>query len=307
LIVLSQAKFFVLDFGKSTPLGVFAVPPSLVELKAVAPFEQPPTINPHAWPAFEGMIREVGRSAFRMPTSCAMYLRKHLANFDTERELLLLAMNERVPELILEEVSDGPVEPVLEKLTNTLIKKHNLTPERAKWAVEAWAVSVKRGPGYVPPSQQVDSTPMPAKPPISKTNERLILGGVASIGGAIGGMLGNGAPYLFLYISYFFVDQQFENRTANAKDAFTVALFLIVMSMGLVAGALGTFAGWWMGRGNERPWASAAAGCGSAFGMGCICTLLIGPGLVATIPIFFSAFGATYTSASRGGHNLSGE
>jgi hypothetical protein len=276
-----------------------------IQLLDAPPFAQPESIHPEAWYAFEGMIDTVGRTAFRMPTSCDLYLKQHLADFPKERQLLSAAMQQNIPGTILEDSVNGAIEPVLARLTREFAAKQKCSPEEAKWAVEAWAVSVKRAPGYVGHLEVLNRKPVAEVPTVSPKEERAIMGVIAALGGVFGAMAGNGLPWLFLYISYFAVDKHFSNREANAKDAVTILALLILMASSSVGGGIGAMLGWWMGRGNERPWAAFAAAFGAAFGTGCIYSMLFGPNWFATIPMGFAAFGAAYTSAARGGYEPS--
>ncbi|MGL6076248.1 MAG: hypothetical protein ACRC8S_19000 [Fimbriiglobus sp.] len=268
---------------------------------AVPLFTQPEGIDPGAAFAFERMIDEVGRTAFRMPTSCDMFLAKHLGAYPKERKLLSAAMNAGVPQNLLEESNLGEVDRIIARLAKELQAKFNIPLEEAKWAVEAWAVSVKRPPGYVGSLKaQVKYVDAP-KRTVSPRTERLIMMLIASAGGFLGGFFGN-ASSLFLYSAFFLVDQQHSGRTATGTDAVVIIYFLFIAFLGGLGGGLGAAVGWWMGRGNERPWASFAAAFGAAFGAACLLTMTFrGPKLFSGIGIGMSAFGATYTCASRGG------
>ena len=76
--------------------------PPLVELTVATPppFPCPATLSEGAWPAFEAVVAEAGATVYRMPTSCDFLLKRDLAAFPKERELLSRTLHRGVPEAV---------------------------------------------------------------------------------------------------------------------------------------------------------------------------------------------------------------
>jgi len=267
------------------------------------PIDVPDSINADAWFAFEAVIEACGKTFFRMPTSCEFFLKKHLGEFPEERDLLIAALRQGIPQAIIESGQSGEINPVLARLTQDLHAKVGGRAEAARWAVEAWSAGLGKPPGTVSvPVVRLTGAPKPPPPKaVGDKSVRAITAGIAALGGALGGGLGNGGAFSVIYLSGMAVDGKYGNLKPSNQDYAILILFLILMTMGAMAGAFGAFMGWWLGRGNERPWAGFGAAFGAAFGTGCITTFLVGPGLGVCFGMGLCAFGAAFTCAARGG------
>lgn len=268
----------------------------LVELTLAPsrPFPCPETLDTDAWPALAAMIAESGPTVFHTPTSCDFLMKQHLAAFPRERELLSLALHRGVPATIAKDDQPGPVAPLLARLADQLAAATDTPPDEATWAVHAWASAVGR-----PPYSVVGATRPKPQPPadavvVAATTERAVMSGIAGLGGALGGLLGNGAVQMALHAV-------FAVKSSGQNDARTISVLVLTMAAGATLGGIGGAAGWWLGRGDERPWAGFAAACGAAFGTGCLAMMLRDPNLATATAMGLAALGATYTCASRGG------
>ena len=275
----------------------------LVELTLAPsrPFPCPETLDGDAWPALAAMIAESGPTVFHTPTSCDFLMKQHLAAFPRERELLSLALHRGVPATIAKDEQPGPVAPLLARLADQFAAATDTPPHEATWAVHAWASAVGR-----PPYSVVGATRPVPKPPadavvVAATTERAVMSGIAGLGGALGGLLGNGAVQMALYAVFSAVDAVHAVKSSDRDDARTISVLVLTMAAGAIMGGIGGAAGWWLGRGDERPWAGFAAACGAAFGTGCLAMMLRGPNLGTATAMGLAALGATYACASRGG------
>lgn len=272
---------------------------------APPPFETPDGLSPDAYPALKRMLKACGKTAFRMPSSCELFVRQYLAHFPAERDLLVAALRRGVPEKVAAHSGRDGYDAFLGGLAADLARDTGLDGPRAKWAVEAWATGIGRPPGYAAPPvtpRVVEPPPGFDKPRVADRTVRRVMAGVAAAGGFLGGLLGNGGGLLVLLVTDVAVDASFSGESVGMGE---VALFLVVaflMVVGGVCGAAGAFAGWMYGRGDERPWGGFAAACGAAFGTGCLLFFCVGPGLITALAMGCSAFGAAFTAASRGGH-----
>ncbi len=279
--------------------------PPLVELTVATPppFPCPATLREAAWPVFESVIAEAGATVYRMPTSCDFLLKRDLAAFPKERELLSLAMHRGVPEAAAKTDAD------LARLAADFAAATDTAPDEALWAVNAWAATVGPSPSAAPkPKARRRSDAIS----VSGRAERRIMAGIAALGGLLGGGVGNGA---LLYLLGFADGGQVKYRvqSGGTQGAWTdgslspalVALFVgLSVGLGALFGAAGAALGWWMGRGNERPWAGFGAAWGAGMGTGSLFLFITGPGPITAALIGVTTFGATYTAAARGGRSV---
>jgi hypothetical protein len=271
------------------------------------PFDTPDGIDPDAYPALKRMLKACGRTSFRMPSSCELFLKQYLSKFQPELELLVTALRRGVPEKIYQHPArDGGFDAFLADLAAALARDANIDPVVAKWAVEAWATALGRPPGFVAPPvvPRVLAPPPPDRlqPQVSDQGVRRIMAGIAAAGGFLGGMLGNGGGLLFILVSGAAVDAYYTGTSVGLGEVALAVVIGISMLAGGVCGGLGGFAGWLFGRGDDRPWAGFAAAFAAAFGTGCLLFFCLGPTLPTAMAMGVSAFGAAFTAASRGGH-----
>lgn len=270
----------------------------LVPLEAVPP-ANPSGYDPGARAAFLRMIHECGPTVFRMPTSCEMFLRQHLGGYDAERAALAEALRKGVPEKIAGEAGSPGFPQVVDGLKSKLTGSGGLTAAQAAWAVDAWKDALVRPVNAAPPPVVRESRA--AAPALSDQGLRRAMMGIAVAGGGLGGFLGCGAVHLFYM--WLFVSSN-THKAGQTEAMLGLGLFhLVFMLGGGICGALGSWLGWHLGRGNDKPWASFSAGFGSAFGTGTVATFVGCCMLFSPIFVLFASFGAVYTTAARGGHN----
>jgi hypothetical protein len=269
------------------------------------PFATPDGLSPDAYPALKRMLKACGKTAFRMPTSCELFLRQYLAHFPAERDLLIAALRRGVPDKVAAHTGRDGYDAFLGDLAAGLARDGGLDGPQAKWTVEAWATGLGRPPGYVAPpvkARVVEPPPDHDQPGAADTTVRRVMAGIAAAGGFLGGLLGNGGPLLVLLLTDVAVDARYNGEAVEAGEVALFVLVAVAMIGGGVCGAAGAFGGWMFGRGDERPWGGFAAACGAAFGTGCLLFFCVGPGLITAVAMGCSAFGAAFTAASRGGH-----
>ncbi len=278
--------------------------PALVELTVVTapPFPCPETLSADAWPALQALVAESGATVYHMPTSCDFLLKRHLAAFPKERELLSLALNRGVASEVAKRGAD------LARLADDFAAATGTPPPEARWAIDAWAAAVGPSPVVAPVAKARRLSDAVA---VGAVAERRIMAGIAALGGLLGGGVGNGA---LLYLLGFADGAQVKYRVqrdgvqgawSDGNAAPLVMALMVAFSVGLGAlfGAAGAALGWWMGRGNERPWAGFAAAWGAGMGTGSLFLFITGPGPITAILIGVATFGATYTAAARGGRS----
>lgn len=269
------------------------------------PFDTPDGVNPDAYPAFKRMLKACGRTSFRMPTSCELFLRQYLAKFPAELDLLAAALRRGVPERVYQHSGREGYDAFLADQAAALARDAGLAEPQARWAVEAWATALGRPPGFVAPPvvpRVLEPPPEHARPGVSDKTVRRVMAGIAAAGGFLGGLLGNGGGLLVILVSGAAVDAQQAGEGVGAGEVVLIVAVVLMMLAGGVCGGLGAFAGWMFGRGDDRPWAGFAASGGAAFGTGCVLFFFTCPGPLVAGAIGVSAFGAAFTAASRGGH-----
>lgn len=271
--------------------------PPLVELTVAVPppFPCPATLSEGAWPVFEAVVAQAGATVYRMPTSCDFLLKRHLAAFPRERELLSLALHRGVPEAAAKRGADHA------QLAGDLAAAAGTPADEALWAVNAWAATVGPSPLAAP---KVKAKQMSDAVVVGATAERGIMTAIAAVGGLLGGGVGNGSLLLLMSLFDGGSVQYRVTRdgvTGPAMDGGLSILIALSMGTGALLGAAGAALGWWMGRGNERPWAGFAAAWGAGMGTGSLFLFITGPGPITAAIIGVATFGATYTAAARGG------
>jgi hypothetical protein len=280
------------------------VPPEAPAVPPAPPIETPPHLNADAWFAFKKMVRTCGKTVFRMPSSCEMYLRQHLARFPAERDLLLASLRQDVPNCVMEHDGRDGYDEFLTATIQSFCASGEYDPAEAKWAVEAWATALGRPPGYQAPPPVARAIAPPPQA-ISEAAVGWIMKLIVAAGGFLGGLLGNGAAILFFLVAGVAVDSHYSHDATVGQTQVAIAILMIVsMLMGGVLCGLGALAGWSMGKGDERPWSGFAAACGAAFSTGCFLFFVRGPGLSAAIGMAVATWGATFATASRGGRRI---
>lgn len=270
------------------------------------PFAIPPGINVEAWEKFDQMVQDCGKTIFRMPTSCEIYLKQYLRSYPEERRLISEALKLGIPDQILQTAGDGDYANFLTESAHRVAEAAGVDEGYGRWAVDAWATALNRPVGYKAPKVELrPKVPEKEKPAVSDTTLRRIMACIAGFGGFMGGAVGNGGAVLVLLVTDVAVDNKFYGKEVGNHEIAGILVLLFLMFMGGVFSGLGAFAGWLFGRGDQRPWAGASAAFGSAFGTACVCFFVTGPGLSCAIAMTISSFGASFGMAARGGYKPS--
>lgn len=265
-----------------------------------------PDFRKEAQDAFRRMIKTAGVTIYRMPTSCELYIRQHLGEYEPERLALVEALRRGVPERIVQ--FEGGAEEYNQFLlgeARKLASSAKLLDGAAWGAVECWAAGVGRPVGSeAPTTSAVRALETPEqKKVVADDNLRLVMGLIAAAGGFLGGFLGNGLSFLLILVGVTAVDASGPNGKApGAEHALAFLAVFVGMLTGGIAGGLGGLSGWLMGRGDQRPWVAFSACFGAALTTGAVVSALRGAGWTSAILIIGASFTAAYTSASSGGY-----
>ena len=73
---------------------------------------------------------------------CRNILFDCLTDYPKEKSVLILALNEGIPNSLLEYDDTIPLELLLDKLKNQLLERSAITKEFAKWCIESWALAL---------------------------------------------------------------------------------------------------------------------------------------------------------------------
>ena len=231
-------------------------------------------------------------------------MKRHLAAFPKERDLLSRALHGGVPEAVAKHAADLP------RRTADFAAATGVPADEALWAVHAWAATV--GPSAAPvPVLKVRRRRSNAVA-VSALAERRIMAGIAALGGMLGGGVGNGALLLLMDfgtgggVKYRVTRDGVPGDWSDGGGSTALVMALMValsVGLGALLGGAGAALGWWMGRGDERPWAGFRAAWGAGMGTGCLFLFITGPGPITAVIIAVATFGATYTTAARGGRS----
>jgi hypothetical protein len=262
-------------------------------------------MRPEASQALAELIQEYGKSIIRMPSSCQMYMAVKLANYSDELVLLSDSLRRGIPEKILQHAGTDEYDAHLARLGEEFAAARGIDRTVAAETVTAWATALNRPPGYRPAAMPDRLYPEEHKPdPAEEKTARMLMALITGAGGFLGTALGAGLAGLAMLITDVAVD---DPRTAaqmgEARPAMhAVILVAILLKMGIAGCASGVTAilGWLWGKGDSKPWAGFAAAFGSGFSLALI-FLSFSNSLIRMGIIAVSVFGASFTTAARGG------
>jgi hypothetical protein len=266
------------------------------------------SFSPEAEDAFAEFAADCGREAYKTPSACETYLNQYLEKYPTELELLIAALRVGVPKRIAAQDARVGYDDFLSQLADKFAAAAHTDREAATWAVGAWAFAVGKPVGFVggaadPTAGRVyeDAGPPP--------NERLVRRAMAMIvtaGGFLGGAVG--AALLPVLVMASDVAAAYHSRGTHVMSAEMTQDVTVLLVLGLMVGAgliaaLGAMAGWWMGQGEERPWATFGVAFGTALTTTMFLLFCLTP-ILKPVILFGAVFGATYKSAARGGREF---
>jgi hypothetical protein len=88
----------------------------------------------------KALIEACGKDFYQFPDRCEGGLQDFLAKYKREKNLLITALREDVPKILIESPAKGlPLELVQGQLVQKLQADHDISEEGAKWVVESWA------------------------------------------------------------------------------------------------------------------------------------------------------------------------
>ncbi|MGL4421608.1 MAG: hypothetical protein ACRCZF_13150 [Gemmataceae bacterium] len=257
-------------------------------------------MTPEAEEAIAEFARDCGPDIWKMRQSCETYLHNYLVKFPVEHELMLAALTLGVPERIVRFGDSDGYDAFLGELAEKFEHAAHTDAEAAKWTVGAWAFSLGKPLGYVKVELENDGKVYAAALDPKKVRlEQNLMTLIVIGGGGIGGI----CAVLTLPVLFLLVDLTHDGVDyLNSELGVGLAIFLLMMALfdGVVA-AFASFVGWYMGRGDRKPWASASAAFGTAFGTSMVLTML-GSLFLRPIFLFASVFTVVYKTSARGGH-----
>ncbi len=110
------------------------------------------------------LIAKHGKSLAEDKIRCSALLRDYCSAYKAEINILITAMDEHVPSLLIKQPTSSPTDVVISQLAKRLRIDRGLAEENARWAVESWALAL----GVIQSSSISSSVtkPSPPKPPI---------------------------------------------------------------------------------------------------------------------------------------------
>jgi hypothetical protein len=177
--------------------------------------------------------------------------------------------------------------------------------EAATWAVGAWAFALGKPAGYRPVATAENAGRVYEEPPPPRQEHmvQVLMATIVTLGGFLGGGLGGLMLPLVVMAADVAADYHTKggpmSRTVTNTAVTSIAVLVAVAAVGASSG-VGALAGWLLGRGSERPWASFGTAFATALGTNMVVLFCMGPLLGAPIQFGF-VFAATYRSAARGG------
>lgn len=266
------------------------------------------SIDPKAEEAFAEFIERCGTDSWKIPSSCETFLTQYLAKFPAELELLVAALRVGVAKRIAGQDARVGYDDFLSQLADKFATAAGTDREAATWVVGAWAFGVGKPVGYAPPEEKPAAGRRydpEGSPPDDKFVYRVMTLIVVG-GGALGAAIGAACLPIILMATDVAVDH-YKNgmyfRQSAMSDGATLLLVLAMMVGAAAVGALGAWAGWYMGSGAENPWASFGVACGAAFTTTVLLVFFV-TAVLKPVVLFGAVFGATFKSAARGGREF---
>ena len=101
-------------------------------------------MNDEARQKLREIVGEIGSNVSDNPQVWRGYLTDRLAEYTLERQALISALNENIPDDLLSSQTSLPPVVQIERLTQKLVDRLGLQNEVARWAVESWALALGR-------------------------------------------------------------------------------------------------------------------------------------------------------------------
>lgn len=265
-------------------------------------------MNDQAREELRKVIRTYGAGICNTPRSCEMFIRQACGAYPDESRALIEALRQGVTvELQGYKPAERPWEEFAGQLQGRL-KRNGLAAEEGSWAVEVWARVLGRHPEtYVaPPEFKPIVTPTdPSKVQGPDRAVKIVMTTIVGLGGGLGGFFGSTMVPGAILLTSAALDMPYMRmamRQAGVQRVWLVVILVLVIlgSIGFIAGAVGGAGGWLFGRGDRGHWNGFLSACGGAFvssALGSYFAGLPGSGLGS----FLGSFGASMTTASRGG------
>lgn len=110
---------------------------------------QPPALSGEPLRSLHKLLEERGRVIAGDRRLCAALLRDICGTHKLEINLLLAAIDEHIPEELMEPRAAVPEILLLGRLTTRLVGNQGLDPDNARWAVETWQHALQDGMRFV--------------------------------------------------------------------------------------------------------------------------------------------------------------
>jgi hypothetical protein len=238
-----------------------------------------------------------------------MYMAAKLARYPDELALLTESLRRGIPEQILQHAGTDEYEAELARLGAEFAKARGIDRSVAAETVTAWVIALNRPVGYQPapvPDRVYPDSFDPSREKTAKILMTLIVGLGGFLGCALGTLFMIGVNVYLVGVDVELFDKKVTERINIGENITSRAAItaVILVRMG-IAGSLGgvvAVLGWLWGRGDTKPWAGFAAAFGSGFGMSALTLSYFRFAVLFRLAIVaVSVFGATFTTAARGG------
>ncbi|MBN1573329.1 MAG: hypothetical protein JW984_09060 [Deltaproteobacteria bacterium] len=88
------------------------------------------------------IIRYYGIQIIEDRGRCEELIAKDLGKYRKELNILIHALNDEMPSILMSKVGKGPIEALIPELAERLADNTGLSEEASSWAVESWAVAL---------------------------------------------------------------------------------------------------------------------------------------------------------------------
>jgi hypothetical protein len=215
------------------------------------------------------MVQAYGSQVCATPGTCIVFLKQYCVEYPEEAEALSKALRDGVVTRLLQNQSVQSWDKLGADLIRDLVAA-GMSEEAADWTVVSWAMALGKHPNsaFVEPTRPTEPPRDASAPPVHKKVAGQMLVG---LGGGFGAAAG-----VFFAIGILLITAQSllpslrdrwvsQSTAENAHWHRLIGLLIVTASAG-IAGWLGGFFGWLLGRGDPHvAWRGAGRACVSAF------------------------------------------
>jgi hypothetical protein len=258
------------------------------------------------------LLATYGPAICNTPRSCEMFLRQKVGEFPDEFQMINKALQGGTVGQLMQMKGISDWESASAPLVSQLSQSAGISPEQARWTIDAWGIALRKHPNVAPPPppaepQRIYPDDAPQRDPAKLAAQLCV---TVFICGGIGGALGGSLRGLLNILMMDMLADWME-----IPEGLSYLMALIDILVALIAGGLGALLGFWIGGGHVTThwprdgstpvyiYRAFMAALGGAFFGASVGTFVCGGALLmgaGPIGAFVGAFGGSLASVLGG-------